>query len=80
MVISDTMDAVRCMADGKMYESKSRMSAEHKARGYEEVGNDIDATLKLAARKPDRPKITRGEIHQAVAKVRAGYKPNLPAD
>lgn len=80
MVISDTMDAVRCMADGKMYESKSRMSAEHKARGYEEVGNDIDATMKLAARKPERPKITRGEIHQAVAKVRAGYKPNLPAD
>lgn len=79
-VISDTMPAMRCMADGKMYESKSRMAAEHKARGYIEVGNEIDATLKLAAQKPERSKVTRAEIAQAVAKVKAGYRPNLPAD
>lgn len=80
MVISDSMDAVRCMADGKMYESKSRMSAEHRARGYEEVGNDIDATLKLANQKPDRPKVTKAEVRQAVEKVKQGYRPNLPTD
>ena len=79
-VISDTMDAVRCMADGKFYESKSRMAAEHKARGYIEVGNDIDTTLKLAARKPERSKINREEIRKAVAQVKAGYKPKLPED
>lgn len=80
MVISDTMNPMLCMADGKIYESKSRMSAEHRARGYEEVGNDIAATLKLAAQKPERPKITKAEIHQAVQKVKQGYKPNLSVD
>lgn len=76
-VISDTMNAVRCMADGKMYESKSRMSAEHKARGYTEVGNDIDATMKVAAQKPERPKVTKAEVRQAVEKVKQGYRPDL---
>ena len=80
MVISDTMNAIRCMADGKMYESKSRMAAEHKARGYIEVGNEIDATMKLAAQKPERPKITKAEIAAAVQKVKQGYKPNLSVD
>lgn len=39
-VISDNMDAVRSMADGKMYDSKSRYRADLRARGYIEVGND----------------------------------------
>jgi hypothetical protein len=80
MVISDTMDAVRSMADGKMYESKSRMSAEQKARGYIEVGNDTSALMKQAAQKPERPRIKKDDIRQAIAKVRNGYRPNLPAD
>ena len=74
------MDAVRCMADGKMYESKSQMSAVHKARGYIEVGNEIEATIKVAARKPERPKVSKAEIAKALDKVKQGYKPNLPAD
>lgn len=77
---SDQMDAVRCMADGRMYESKSQMSAVHKARGYIEVGNEIDATMKVAAKKPDRPKVSKAEIAQALDKVKQGYKPNLPAN
>jgi hypothetical protein len=80
MVISDTMDAVRCMADGKMYDSKSRMSATHRAHGCVEVGNEIEATMKLAAQKPERPKVTKAEIHKAVQKVKQGYKPNLPVN
>ena len=80
MVISDSMNAVRCMADGKMYESKRGMAATHRERGYMEVGNEIDATMKLAAQKPERPKITKAEIGEAIAKVKAGYRPNLPAD
>jgi hypothetical protein len=39
-VISDSMDAVRSMADGQMYDSKSRYRAELRARGCYELGND----------------------------------------
>jgi hypothetical protein len=80
MVISDTMSALRCMADGKMYESKSQMSAVHKARGYIEVGNEIEATMKVAARKPERPRVTKAEVAKALDKVKQGYRPNLPAN
>jgi len=80
MVISDTMDAVRSMADGKMYESKTRMRAEQKARGYIEIGNDTGRMMKQAAQKPERPKIKKDDIRQAIAKVKQGYRPNLPAD
>lgn len=80
MIASDAMDAVRCMADGQMYESKSQMRATHKAHGLIEVGNDVDATLKLASAKPARPKVSKAEIGAALAKVKAGYRPELPAD
>lgn len=39
-VISDTMDGIRSMADGRMYDSKSRYRAELRARGCYELGND----------------------------------------
>lgn len=80
MIKSDAMPPLRCMADGKIYDSKSQMSAVHKARGYNEVGNEIEATMKLAAEKPARPKVTKAEIAAAVQKVKQGYKPNLSAD
>lgn len=80
MVVSDQMDAVRCMADGKMYESKSQMHAVHKARGLIEVGNDIPAAMKHAEIRPERPKVTKADVAAAAQKVRQGYKPNLPAD
>jgi hypothetical protein len=37
---SDTVDGFRSMADGKMYNSKSKYRAELKARGMVELGND----------------------------------------
>lgn len=80
MVVSDQMDAVRCMADGRIYESKSQMSAVHKARGLIEVGNDIPAAMKHAEIRPDRPKVTKAEIARAVNKVKNGYRPNLPTE
>lgn len=80
MVVSDAMDAVLCHADGKYYDSKSAMHATHKAHGLIEVGNDIDATLKMASAKPERPKVTKAEIAEAVKKVKNGYRPELPAD
>lgn len=39
-VISDGMDPIRSMADGKMYDSKSAYRAGLKANGCVEVGND----------------------------------------
>lgn len=37
---SDTVEGFRSMADGKMYDSKSRYRNELRARGLIEVGND----------------------------------------
>lgn len=42
--------AFRSMADGKMYDSKSRYRAEVRARGLEEVGND-----QIEIRRPEPP-------------------------
>lgn len=36
---SDSIE-VRSMADGKMYTSKSRLRADYKARGVQEIGNE----------------------------------------
>lgn len=56
-VISDTIAPIKSMADGKMYDSKSRYYAEVKARGFEVVGNDIP--MKPRNREPDARKIER---------------------
>jgi len=80
MIASDSMDAMLCHADGKLYDSKSEMRATHRAHGLIEVGNDIEATVKLASQRPARPKVSKAEIGAALAKVKAGYRPNLPAD
>ena len=39
-IIGDQHRPFRSMADGRMYDSKSRYRAEAKARGYVELGND----------------------------------------
>lgn len=39
-VIADGMDAIRSMADGKMYDSKSAYYRSVRAHGCEVVGND----------------------------------------
>ena len=71
MFIPDHMNAVQSMLDGKMYESKSELRKTYKAAGVIEVGNDA----KVTSSPPKKPKITRDEIEQAVAKVKQGYKP-----
>lgn len=38
--IPDGMDAIRSMADGKMYDSKSRYYSSVRANGCEVIGND----------------------------------------
>ena len=39
-VISDTVEGFRSMADGNMYDSKSRYRADLRARGCVEIGNE----------------------------------------
>lgn len=51
-VISDTMDPVRSMADGKTYDSKSRYRAEVRARGFIEVGNEWTGN-----KRPEMPSV-----------------------
>jgi len=80
MVISDTIQTVQSMVSGERFESKTQLRRHYKANGMVEVGNETNAMMKLAAQKPERPKITKGEIHQAIAKVKQGYRPELPAD
>jgi hypothetical protein len=45
-VISDTMDPLRHMADGKMYDSKVKFRQATKAAGCCEVGNETATLLK----------------------------------
>ena len=80
MVISDSLDSVQSMISGERFDSKSRLRQHYRANGATEVGNDISATMDVAAQKPDRPKISRSEIKQALSKVRNGYRPNISAD
>lgn len=77
MVISDSINAIRSMADGRMYESKSELRKGYKAKGVVELGNDAAS---YRAKEPERPKITKAEIAAAVQKVKQGYTPHLPAD
>lgn len=65
-IISDTMDPIRSMADGRMYDSKSAYTRGVKALGCEIVGND-----KLPERKPiERPKAGR-DIKNAIDQLKA---------
>lgn len=77
MVISDAIGAIRSMADGKMYDSKSELRRGYKAKGVIELGNDAAS---YRAKEPERPKVTKAEVAAAVRKVKAGYRPRLPAD
>lgn len=79
-VISDQLHDMQSMVDGRVYTSKAALRASYARAGVMEVGNEIDATMKLAAEKPARPKVTKGEIAAAVQKVKQGYRPHLPAD
>lgn len=40
-IVSDGHKPFKSMADGRYYDSKSRYRAELKARGFEELGNEI---------------------------------------
>lgn len=79
-VISDHLHDMQSMVDGQFYTSKSALRESYRRAGVVEVGNEIDATVKAAAQKPERPKVTKAEIGAAIQKVRNGYRPRLPVD
>lgn len=58
MIISDHHEPFKSMADGKMYDSKSAYRQECRARGMEEVGNDVEMR---------RPEVDHGDIERDVA-------------
>ena len=67
MVISDHMDPLQSMADGKTYDSKSAMRKGYKERGYVEVGSDY-STKQPEPKKPDRAAIN-ASVERAMSKV-----------
>lgn len=71
MLIRDQMEPTLSMADGKVYESKSAMRAEYKARGMIEVGNDTAPMWERPKAPPPREEI-RGAVEGALSKV--GWK------
>lgn len=70
MVISDTMDAVRSMADGKYHDSKSHLRKTYKDRGYTEIGNEAPRTNAPV----ERPNV-KNDLMKGYRKVKEGYKP-----
>lgn len=63
-VISDTIDPFRSMADGLMYDSKSRYRRDLAARGLAEVGND-----RIERRETPMPPI-RDSLRQTLEQLR----------
>lgn len=70
MIISDTMEPVRSMLDGRMYDSKAKLRSTYRAAGVTEVGNDV--SLKPAP--PPHTRVDRKEIEASVGRAlsRAG--------
>lgn len=66
MVITDTMDPVQSMLDGKLYDSKAALRATYRRAGVVEVGNDPSV---LEPKPFQRPKPDRKEIQAAVGKA-----------
>lgn len=69
MIIRDTMDPLVNMADGKLYDSKSRFRETTRAHGLIEIGNEQQATQR-AKLPPAGPDIAR-----AWEMVEQGYQP-----
>jgi hypothetical protein len=67
-VITDGLDYVQSMVDGKVYTSKAALRASYKAHGVVEVGNDPQRF-----KPPVKPKVERTKILEAVQKAKAQF-------
>lgn len=63
MIITDTMQPVKSMLDGKIYDSKSHLRSTYKAAGVIEVGNDRPP--------PKQRKSDRKGIRESLLKAKA---------
>lgn len=70
-IASDTMQPVKSMLDGKMYDSKSTLRRTYRAAGVVEVGNDPAMFRKPKKRPPDRQKI-RAAVNKAFSRAGLG--------
>lgn len=63
MTITDTMEPVRSMLDGKYYDSKAALRSTYRAAGVTEVGNDPSI---LDPKPRPKPKADKAAIKAAV--------------
>lgn len=68
IVISDAMDPVQSMLDGKCYTSKSLLRSTYKAAGVTEVGNDPARLRPKPKPVPDR-KAIRASLERAKSRL-----------
>jgi hypothetical protein len=70
-VRADGMDAVKSMADGKVYDSKSAYYASVRRAGCEIVGDDRGG---FGPRPEYRPQNIGQDIKRSIEQLRAGYR------
>ena len=64
-VISDSMDTIRSMADGQLYDSKSAYRKNLRANGCYEMGNDAPRE----ARGPETPSNVKRDVANAMKQL-----------
>lgn len=74
-IISDTMEPVQSMVDGRIYTSKAKIRASYRAAGVVEVGNDPQRMKPKAKTKPDRNAI-RQSVRKAFEMHASGVRPH----
>ena len=73
-IIRDGMDALLHPATGVVTDSKAEFRRMTRERGYEEIGNEVEAHL--APREPVRDANLKADIAQAWEMVEQGYRPD----
>jgi hypothetical protein len=72
-IMSDHMEPVQSMLDGKMYDSKSALRATYRQAGCVEVGNDPARLRPRERRNPDHKQI-KTSLEKAEAKFNRGER------
>lgn len=72
-IMSDVMEPLQSMLDGKFYDSKSALRATYRAAGCVEVGND-PARLKQRERKKVDRKAVKTTLEKAAARFNRGER------
>jgi hypothetical protein len=70
MIRPDGMDPVRCMADGRMYDSRSAYERSVRAAGCEIVGNE---RAPFECKPEFQPSVTGHDIKAAIEQLRSRH-------